>query len=144
MAQWVKESGIVSVVACVKAVAWIQSLARKLPYAMGATEKKRKTLTPVRMTIINNFKITNSREGVEKREHSSTLDGNVNWYNHYGKWYGGSSENSIWKLPHIGGSHGSDAELVWLWRRLAATALMRPLAWDPPYATGAALEKDKK
>ena len=30
---------------------------------------------------------------------------------------------------------------AWLWRRLAATAPIRPLAWDPPYATGAALEK---
>ena len=25
-----------------------------------------------------------------------------------------------------------------------ATALTRPLAWDPPHATGAALEKEKK
>ena len=25
-----------------------------------------------------------------------------------------------------------------------ATALIRPLAWEPPYATGAALEKEKK
>ena len=34
--------------------------------------------------------------------------------------------------------------MLWLWRRLAATAPIRPLAWDPPYATGAALEKAKK
>ena len=31
-----------------------------------------------------------------------------------------------------------------LWSRPAATALIRPLSWDPPYAVGAALEKDKK
>ena len=31
-----------------------------------------------------------------------------------------------------------------LWCRLAATAQIRPLAWKPPYATGAALEKTKK
>ena len=30
--------------------------------------------------------------------------------------------------------------LLWL----AATALFRPLAWELPYAAGAALEKDKK
>jgi len=39
---------------------------------------------------------------------------------------------------------GSDPTLLWLWRRLAATALIRPLAWEPPYAVGAALEKTKK
>ena len=34
--------------------------------------------------------------------------------------------------------------LLWLWRRLAATALIRPLAWESPYAMGAALEMTKK
>ena len=38
----------------------------------------------------------------------------------------------------------SDPELLWLWRRPGATALMRPLAWEPPYATGAAVGKTKK
>ena len=36
-----------------------------------------------------------------------------------------------------------DLALLWLWRRLAATAPIRPLAWEPPYATGMALEKTK-
>ena len=31
-----------------------------------------------------------------------------------------------------------------LWYRPAATALIRPLFWEPPYAAGAALEKTKK
>ena len=31
-----------------------------------------------------------------------------------------------------------------LWRRPAATAPIRPLAWEPPYTTGAALEKAKR
>ena len=34
--------------------------------------------------------------------------------------------------------------LLWLWCRPAATALTQPLAWEPPYAAGAALEKAKK
>ena len=34
--------------------------------------------------------------------------------------------------------------MLWLWRRLAAAALIGPLAWEPPYAAGAALEKTKK
>ena len=28
----------------------------------------------------------------------------------------------------------SDPALLWLWRRLASTAPIRPLAWEPPYA----------
>ena len=38
---------------------------------------------------------------------------------------------------------GSDPALLWLWCRLEDTAPIQPLAWEPPYATGAAL-KDKK
>ena len=36
---------------------------------------------------------------------------------------------------------GSDPVLLWPLHRPAATALIRPLAWEPPYATGVALEK---
>ena len=34
--------------------------------------------------------------------------------------------------------------LLWLWCRLVATALIRPLAWEPLYAMGVALEKAKR
>ena len=44
----------------------------------------------------------------------------------------------------VGGRRGSDVALLWLWHRLVATAQIRPLAWEPPYATGAALKKDKR
>ena len=37
-----------------------------------------------------------------------------------------------------------DPALLWLWCRPVATALIRPLAWEPPHATGAAQEKAKK
>ena len=33
--------------------------------------------------------------------------------------------------------------LLWLWCRPAARALIRPLAWEPTYGTGAALKKQK-
>ena len=33
--------------------------------------------------------------------------------------------------------------LLWPWCRLAAVAPIRPLAWKPPYATGAALKRQK-
>ena len=36
-----------------------------------------------------------------------------------------------------------DHALLWLWHRPAATAPIGPLAWEPPYAAGAALEKTK-
>ena len=44
----------------------------------------------------------------------------------------------------VGCIRGSDPALLWLWHRLAATALIRPLAWEPLYAVGAALEKTKR
>ena len=37
-----------------------------------------------------------------------------------------------------------DLVLPWLRRRLAATALIGSLAWELPYATGAALKKKKE
>ena len=33
-----------------------------------------------------------------------------------------------------------DPALLWLWCRLAAAALIGPLAWELPYAEGAALK----
>ena len=38
---------------------------------------------------------------------------------------------------------GLDPALLWLWCELAAVALIQPLAWEPPYAAGAALKKKK-
>ena len=40
-------------------------------------------LTPVRMAIIKSLQILNAGEGVEKREPSCTVGGNINWYSHY-------------------------------------------------------------
>ena len=57
-----------------------------------------KMTTPARTAIIK--KSVNNKcwrgypgEGVEKREPSYTVDGNVSWCNHYGKQYGGASKN---------------------------------------------------
>ena len=33
--------------------------------------------------------------------------------------------------------------VAWLWRRLAATALIAPLTWEPPYAAGSVLKRQK-
>ena len=34
--------------------------------------------------------------------------------------------------------------LLWLWRRPVATAPIRPLAWEPPYAAGVVLKSGEK
>ena len=44
----------------------------------------------------------------------------------------------------VGRRRGLDPALLWFWCRPAAIAPIRPLAWEPPYATGASLEKTKK
>ena len=44
----------------------------------------------------------------------------------------------------VGCRLGLDPTLLWLWRRLAATAPIRPLAWESPYAAGAAQTNTKK
>ena len=44
----------------------------------------------------------------------------------------------------VGRRQGSDPVLLWLWRRPVATAPIRPLAWEPPYAAGAAQEIAKR
>ena len=39
---------------------------------------------------------------------------------------------------------GSDPVLLWLWHSLAAAAPIQPLAWEFPYAVGAALKTNKQ
>ena len=46
----------------------------------------------------------------------------------------------------VGRRHGLALALLWLWLWLwqEAVALIGPLAWETPYATGAALKKKKE
>jgi len=44
----------------------------------------------------------------------------------------------------IGRRHGLDRWLLWLWCRLAAVAMIQPLAWEPPYAVGGSPKKTKQ
>ena len=49
-----------------------------------------------------------------------------------------------WLSCSVGHRYGSDPALLWLWYRLVATALIRSLAWELPYAAGVALNFKKK
>ena len=44
----------------------------------------------------------------------------------------------------VGQRHGSDPEWLWLRCRPAATAPIPTLAWEPPYAVGSALKRQKE
>ena len=44
----------------------------------------------------------------------------------------------------VGHTHSLDLALLWLWHRLAASALIRPLVWEFPYAAHVALKKQQK
>ena len=44
----------------------------------------------------------------------------------------------------VGRRRGSDLVLLWLGPRLVATAPIGPLAWESPYAMGAALKIKRK
>ena len=58
--------------------------------------------------------------------------------------YGSSVAMNCGVGYRCGYRHGSDLVLLWLWRRLAAVALIRPLAWEPLYAAGMALKSKKQ
>ena len=51
LAQWVKRSRVAAAEVKFTAMAWIQSLARELPYAVGVVKKKKKT----QKTVLVNF-----------------------------------------------------------------------------------------
>ena len=44
----------------------------------------------------------------------------------------------------VGHRRGSDPMLLCLWHRPVATALITPLAWEPPYAAGSSPRKAKR
>ena len=58
------------------------------------TKTAMRYLTPIRTVIMEkkNY-ITNAGKSVKKRKPYHTVGGNESWYSHFGKQYGGSSEN---------------------------------------------------
>ena len=56
-------------------------------------EMQIKTTMRSELPSLKSLQIANVGEGMEKRKPSHTVSGNVNWWHHYGKQYGGSSPN---------------------------------------------------
>ena len=55
----------------------------------------------------------------------------------------GVRESDVAVSCGVGRGYCLDPEWLWLWWRPAAAVLIRSLAWEPPCAVGAALEKTK-
>ena len=70
-------------------MAQIWSLAQKLHMLRGSQKRKKKSL-----------QIINAQKGVKEKEPSYSVDGNVNWYNHYGKQYGVFHKKLKMELPY--------------------------------------------
>ena len=49
-------------------------------------------INPSEWPSVKSLQIINAGQAVQKREPSYSTGGNVNWYSHYGKQYGGSSK----------------------------------------------------
>ena len=43
----------------------------------------------------------------------------------------------------VGRKLSLEPRLLWLWDRAAVTSPIQPLDWEPPYATGAVLKRQK-
>ena len=65
----------------------------------------------VRMAIVKNLQTINAGEGVEKRDSSCTVDGNVNWCSHCVRQYGDSLKNLGIKLPYDPTGEGNGTPL---------------------------------
>ena len=91
-----------------------------------------------RMAIIKMSTNINSGEGVEKREHSFTVGGNVNWYSHYGRWYGDSLKKLGIQSPYnlaipLLGIYPKDTKIEKAWTPLFITALFTiARTWKQP------------
>ena len=73
------------------------------------------TLHPSEWPSSKSLQTVNAGEGVEKREHSCTVGGNVNWYSHCGRQYGDSlktrNKTTIWPAIPLLGIYPEETEI---------------------------------
>ena len=50
----------------------------------------------------------------------------------------------LWCRSQMWLRSGVAVAVMWLWHKLAVTAQIRPLIWETPYSTDAALKRKKK
>ena len=67
--------------------------AYQAPPSMGFSRQEYWSGVPLPSLQISTGFLINSGEGVENKEPSDTVGGNVNWYSHCGEQYGGFSKN---------------------------------------------------
>ena len=115
-------------------MAWVQSLALELPHTVGMAEKE-KNKQP-------NQKWQKGSSHRGAAEINLTSNHEVAGFDPWPRSVGEGSHVAM--SCGVGCRCGSDLIWLWLWYRLAAVAPIGPLAWESPYAAGAALKKKKK
>ena len=86
---------------------WITNTWKDAQYhsLLGKCKSKLQWYITTHLSVWPSSKIlqtVNAGDGVEKRGHPCTVGGNVNWYSHYGRWYGDSlkkTRNKTIKWP---------------------------------------------
>ena len=95
------------------------------------------------LSKISTFSCRN-RKFHPRRSHRGAVVMNPTSIHEDGDLFPGLIQSGIAFSCSAGRKQGSDLVLLWLWCRPAATAPIRPLAWELPCATSTALRKERE
>ena len=71
---------------------WFLEREKKIDKPLAGLTKNKGERVQINKTLNERGDITTDTIGMEKREPQGTVGGNINWYSHYGKQCGSSSE----------------------------------------------------